>query len=414
MIVIIGAGVSGLTAANQLHPEGKKDFILLEKENHTGGLATRYRADGYWFDFAGHYFHFKDKPDIQALVEKVCHFKKYNRDSKTFVMNRLIPFPLQFHLSYLPAVVRKQIVTEIMENDFTPSDNLHDFLRINFGRTLFELFFEPFLTKYYNIDLRDIISNMDKGSIPPPDKERIAAGAQGKKFFNAGYNPVFYYPKPSLRHFIESYAKTIPPDRIRLNEEVIEVDILEKKVKTSANDYFYDKLITSIPLKSLMKIVKPCDQFPSHTEFHHISTLLVNAILKRKRKRFHWVYLADRNIPFYRAGFYPAHPFPACYLEKTVTPGFVIDRKKVHDEMVFTLKTLKLIEKKEEVVFFDARIIPISYILFTKNWRQVVPPTLEKLKGYGIYSIGRFGSWNYTSMSDDIKGALHCVRELNV
>jgi protoporphyrinogen oxidase len=197
-----------------------------------------------------------------------------------------------------------------------------------------------------------------------------------------------------------------------LNEEVIEVDVQKKKIKTSANEYHYDKLITSIPIKDLMKIIKPCDQFPSHTEFHHISTLLVNAILKRKRKRLHWIYLADRNIPFYRAGFYPAHPFPACYLEKTVTPDFVIDRGKVLDEIESTLKTLRLIERRDEVVFFDARIIPISYILFTKNWWQVVPSTLEKLKEYGIYSIGRFGSWNYTSMSDDIKGALHCVREL--
>jgi len=72
-----------------------------------------------------------------------------------------------------------------------------------------------------------------------------------------------------------------------------------------------------------------------------------------------------------------------------------------------------LIESKEEIVFFDARIIPVSYILFTKNWWQVVPPTLEKLKAYGIYSIGRFGSWNYTSMSDDIEAAIQCAYEIN-
>ena len=106
------------------------------------------------------------------------------------------------------------------------------------------------------------------------------------------------------------------------------------------------------------------------------------------------------------------HPHPACYLEKSVTPDTVIHRERVEEELVFTLKSLKLIQSRDEVVFFDARILPVSYVIFTRNWREVVPSTLEKLKSYGIYSIGRFGSWNYTSMSDDIKGALHCVREL--
>jgi protoporphyrinogen oxidase len=412
MIIIIGAGVSGLTAAR--HLQGKKEYILLEKENYLGGLSTQYQANGYRFDFGGHYFHFQDKADIQTLVQKVCAFKKFNRKSKTFALDRLIPFPIQFHLSYLPTTVRNKIVKEIMEIQFTPAANLHDFLEINFGKTLFELFFKPFLTKYYNIDLHEIIANMDRGSIPPPDKDRIAAGAAGKKFFSTGYNPVFYYPSSSLTHFIETYAKSIPSDRIHLNEEVISVDIFKKQVKTVNNEYPYDKLITSIPLKHLAKIIQPADLFPSPQEFHHISTLLVNVILKRKRKRFHWVYLADRNIPFYRAGFYPVHPFPTCYLEKTITPGTVIDYEKLREEIVFTLKALKLIEVGEEIVFFDARIIPVSYILFTTHWPQVVPPTLEKLKAYGIYSIGRYGSWNYTSMSDDIKEAITCVEQLKV
>jgi protoporphyrinogen oxidase len=408
MIVIIGAGVSGLTAARQLD----QDVVLLEKEKNIGGLATQYQVNGYWFDYSGHYFHFKDKPDIQTLVEKVCPFKRFNRKSKTFVLNRLVPFPVQFHLSYLPAALRKQVLKEILDNPFTPVENLHDFLEINFGKTLFGLFFKPFLTKYYNTDLRNIISNMDKGSIPPPDKERIAAGAIGKKFLNAGYNPVFYYPESSIKHFIENYAKAIEPGRIHLNEKVIAVDAQKRRVRTTLKEYHYDKLITSMPLKSLLKIITPQDSFPSPGEFYHVTTLLVNAVLKRKRKRFHWVYLADKEIPFYRVGFYPVHPHPTCYLEKTVTPGFAINREKVREELAFTLKTLKLIESREEIVFFDARIIPVSYILFTKNWWQIVPPTLEKLKAYGIYSIGRFGSWNYTSMSDDIESAIQCVQHI--
>lgn len=409
MIIVIGTGITGLTTARYLEQE----FILLEKENYIGGLATQYRTNGFCFDFGGHYFHFKDNEEIKTVVDKVCPFKKFNRKSKTFVSNRLVPFPLQFHLSYLPATLKNKIVKEIIGTDITPKDNLHDFLEINFGKTLFELFFKPFSSKYYKKDLRNIISNMDKGSIPPPDRELILGGAKGKKSLEAGYNPVFYYPKPSIKHFIEKYRKAIEPDRIHLNEEVIEVDMDKKKVRTIVREYHYDKLVTSMPLKNLIKIIKPGDRFPSYEEFHHISTMVVNVILKCRRKRFHWVYLADKKIPFYRVGFYPIHPHTASYLEKTVTADTFIDKERLHDEIEFTLKTLKLIENKDEIIFFDARIIPISYILFTKNWYQTVPQILERLKEYGIYSIGRYGSWNYTSMSDDIKSAFQCAIKIN-
>ena len=142
-----------------------------------------------------------------------------------------------------------------------------------------------------------------------------------------------------------------------------------------------------MPLKNLLKIITPRGLFPSPEEFHHVTTLLVNAVLKRKRKRFHWVYLAHTEIPFYRVGFYPVHPHPACYLEKSVAPGFVINREKVREELEFTLKTLKLIESREEIVFFDARIIPVSYILFAKNWWQKVPPTLNSRAGHAKLAV---------------------------
>jgi hypothetical protein len=76
----------------------------------------------------------------------------------------------------------------------------------------------------------------------------------------------------------------------------------------------------------------------------------------------------------------------------------------LHD-ISFTLKKLKVIENSDEIVYFNSRMIPVSYIIFTRNWKATVPPLLEKLRSHDIYSIGRYGSWNYTSMSDDIKSA---------
>lgn len=415
MVIIIGAGISGLSAANRLNGE----YLILEKENYIGGLSTQYRPPGqneYWFDFGGHYFHFKDKPEIKKYLESYCKFDEYKRKSSVFVLNRFIPFPIQYHLAYLPARVGKAALQEIREHDETRGEpgNLRDYLENHFGPTLFALFFEPFLGKYYRTALEELAADMDKGSIPPPDKKMAAAGAGGKKFSDAGYNPFFYYPHKELRGFIAAYARDIiKKQRIRLNEEVIEIDSDRKIVKTATGAYHYDFLINTMPLRHLLKIIKQKDNLPTYRKLRHVSTIIVNVVLKRRRKRLHWVYLPGKEFPFYRAGFYPGRNIPLSYLEKTVAADSGVDKDALFAEIVFTLKQLKLIEDSAEVLFFDHRFIPVSYVLFDRDWCVLVPPTLENLEKKDIYSTGRYGAWNYTSMSDDVKAALAAADQIN-
>ncbi|MCP5048231.1 MAG: hypothetical protein GY940_13750, partial [bacterium] len=142
---------------------------------------------------------------------------------------------------------------------------------------------------------------------------------------------------------------------------------------------------------------------------------LVNVVLKQKRKRFHWVYLAEKKFPFYRAGLYASHRHPVCYLERNISPdpSFKIDRETLSRDIVYTLKELGVIRGSDEVRYFDARVIPVSYVIFDRNWHKLVPPVLEKLKTYDIYSIGRWGAWNYSSMANDIKDAMEFTEGFN-
>ena len=53
--LIIGAGISGLTYAN--YADG--DYLIVEKENEVGGYCRTIKRNGYVWDYAGHFFHFK-------------------------------------------------------------------------------------------------------------------------------------------------------------------------------------------------------------------------------------------------------------------------------------------------------------------------------------------------------------------
>ena len=106
-------------------------------------------------------------------------------------------------------------------------------------------------------------------------------------------------------------------------------------------------------------------------------------------------------------GLYAGYPYPAGYLERNVLPGSLpgIDKEKLRRDAAFTLKELGVIEGMDEIVYLDARIIPVSYVIFDKNWGKVVPSLLDELKKTDIYSIGRYGTWNYSNMSNDIARA---------
>jgi renalase len=67
--LILGAGLSGLTAARQLHAAGKRVLILDKGRGVGGRLATRRADDGVRFDHGAQYFTARDSRFIAAVDE---------------------------------------------------------------------------------------------------------------------------------------------------------------------------------------------------------------------------------------------------------------------------------------------------------------------------------------------------------
>jgi protoporphyrinogen oxidase len=399
MNVIIGAGISGLSAGHFLNGES----LILEKTGTAGGLSGQYLAAGHAFDHGGHYFHFQNKAAIKEHVEAFHRFSAFQRNSKIFMLQRFIPYSLQYHLAYLPARLRRIILQEIISGKALQAGNLEDFLLANFGDFLYGLFFRPFLFKFYGRPLAGLLSGMDKGSIPVPRLEEVRSGAIEKKCFAEGYNPVFYYPRQGMQSFIQNYGRSLF-HKIRFNERVVRIDLRKKKVITDKGSYAYDNLINTMPLREFLSVIQPRSPFPWQ-RLQHVSTLVVNAVLARRRRYFHWLYLPEADMPFYRAGYYPNGKMTTVYLEKTIAARERIDSRGIYPAMVQTLRKTGMIGEDGEILFHDLKRIPVSYILFDKHWPRLVPPALDFLRRQRIYSIGRYGSWNYSSMADDIQTA---------
>jgi len=64
------------------------------------------------------------------------------------------------------------------------------------------------------------------------------------------------------------------------------------------------------------------------------------------------------------------------------------------------LERAGIFQPDDELVVADVKDIRYAYVLFDKHRTRALPAILEELARRGIHSIGRYGSWEHTSMED--------------
>lgn len=66
-LLIVGAGISGLSAARQLRKNGRTDFLIIEMENHAGGNASNGENSYSKFPLGAHYLPLPNTHDTELM-----------------------------------------------------------------------------------------------------------------------------------------------------------------------------------------------------------------------------------------------------------------------------------------------------------------------------------------------------------
>ena len=74
-VLILGAGVSGVTAASTLYENGEKDFLILEGQDYIGGRMKQKEFHGVMIEEGANWVHGATAEDDNPLYDIM---KKYN------------------------------------------------------------------------------------------------------------------------------------------------------------------------------------------------------------------------------------------------------------------------------------------------------------------------------------------------
>ena len=152
-VVVVGAGVAGLTAAYLLARQGA-EVAVIEREETVGGLARSFRYGEYTFDVGPHRFH-TDYAPVADLIREVLgtQITTIDRSSSVWLFGRHHPWPLRpMSLFFLPPSVSLRICGDVLGPKRTKEgSSFQDYILSVYGPTIYEAFFHPYTGKFLKL-----------------------------------------------------------------------------------------------------------------------------------------------------------------------------------------------------------------------------------------------------------------------
>jgi len=413
-IIILGAGLSGLSAAWHLQKKGI-DCPVFEAQDQPGGLCRSKEADGFVFDYCGHLLHFKHEYTFRLvknlLGDNLCRHK---RDSRIYFDSQFTPYPFQANLYGLPPAIVKECLAGFIEKGKAgkrggkAAMNFRDWIYLNFGKGIARYFMIPYNTKFWGLPPQRITCEWLDDFIPVPSLDQVIEGAIGQSREEFGYNRQFWYPK---KGGISVLARALAGQlkNVHLNSKVVAIDPVKKEVSfSSGRREGYDLLISTIPLPEMPGLIKemPVPARRLFSRLRWISIFNLNlGIEGMDWDRKHWVYFPQPDLSFFRAGFF--HNFSrtlaprgkgSMYVELSHHPDTIPDINRTIARLEKDLKKTSLLNSRARVVCRDVNRIKYAYPVYDRNYGKARKGIVDFLSGNKIIPAGRYGAWRYLSM----------------
>ncbi|MCD4676213.1 MAG: UDP-galactopyranose mutase [Desulfobacula sp.] len=161
-VLIVGAGITGITAASILAREKNKTVIIVEKRDHIGGNCyDRFNEDGILIHLYGpHIFHTQHK-EVWDYLSQFTNWLDYIHHVKAFVDNKYISFPINintFEQLFEKPFMKNDVLAYLEQEKINLPEikNAEDMVISRMGKMIYEKFFKNYTKKQWGMDAKDL------------------------------------------------------------------------------------------------------------------------------------------------------------------------------------------------------------------------------------------------------------------
>ncbi len=407
-ISIIGAGISGLSAARLL--SAIADVEILEKADKPGGLVKCDVIGGNLFHkVGGHVFNAKNKEIFDwfwAQFDQENEFLKTKRNAKILFNNRLIGYPLENYLFEFDKEIVTNVIADLLQIqkgevkapfDY---DNFEEFLKGNFGNTLYELYFKPYNQKIWNTDLSQVALEWLDGKLPMPNIKEIFISNVVKEEESSMVHANFFYPKAGGSQFIAN--------RLAEGLDIKTGFTVDTIVNAGGSfilneNHFTDTIVYTGDVRRLADLVVTTDEelLAAMNDVRGLkSNGTSNLFCECDDNDISWLYIPQEFTRAHRI-IYTGNFSPSNNGGSTRKTCVVEFSGKVDPEVM-----------KEEIKKLPGNLSPLSfnyepnsYVIQEKDTRQKINRLRGCLLKYDFHLLGRFAEWEYYNMDKAIEAS---------
>lgn len=282
-IVIVGAGMAGLTAAAYLTRENY-NVLLLDKNDRCGGLLNTFEYNGFFFDSGPRAFvnsgmvkpmlkdlgiqwnYLENKISIGIEDQLFCADSMDSIEEYKSILCKLFPENIDDIEEIISLIIQQSEYTKILYEFDNP--NFVDFKsnrKIIFKKLIpwtIKFLFALRKMNQFNMPMEDFLKSVtDNQSLI--DILTQLFFRKTPTYFALGYFYVYldyFYPQGGTGALVKLLEEKIfsGGGQIELNKHIVEVNPSESKVIDSeGNNYEYDHLIWAADLKTLYRNINP-------------------------------------------------------------------------------------------------------------------------------------------------------------
>ncbi len=272
-ILVLGAGVTGLTVAWRLAQVYPGKVVLLEKAAAVGGLAATHSKNGLSFDIGSHRLHHGNEPEVNALVQDVCGNDLLHRERRgvIYLAGRALRYPpsafdILFAFGFwrfLRFAVDLVLARLFRRTRRDATENFASFTARKVGRSLYKGFYRPYAQKLYGMSPRVIAKD--------PAVNRVRKFALGTAFQDLKRKifrkkPTYLYPAKGIgqlavtmqERFLQCGGKLVYISRVdrltyKSDQRIRSVEFTTPEGRSES--VTADVVISTIPLDALYHLV---------------------------------------------------------------------------------------------------------------------------------------------------------------